>query len=232
MCRTECFRDGDVADDRDQRHHQDAGLQVLGHVDEALSLIADRPPKRGRLDAREAGVDVTREDERHVAVRLEDVGRDRAEDDHERVPGRADRPEEPPQLDAGDSLVLEVLGNARGDVKRAVCDGVSLRPARDKNEKMKWRQNGRMYLEEQQNRNTTAGQDQVRRPGVGDVVGQLAPYVDEALAVDVEAQQALNLAAGDDEARGRREAGHHRYRHELHQEAQAQDTEQNRHASR
>lgn len=93
--RTEGLRDGDIPDNRDQWHYQDASSQVRGHIEEVLGLIADRPPKRRWLDARETGVDVTRENERRTAARLEDVGRDRAEDDHERVPGRTNRPEEP-----------------------------------------------------------------------------------------------------------------------------------------
>lgn len=78
-----------------------------------------------------------------------------------------------------------------------------------------WRERREMHLQKQQNRNATAGQNQIRYLGVGHVSRQFAPDFDEALAVNVQTQQILDLATGDDDTRGRREPGHHRLRHEL-----------------
>lgn len=96
-CRTKGLRDGDVPDNGDERYDQDAELEVLHHVDEIFGLIANCSRDRGRLDARQTGIDVTRENERRSAVRLEDVRCDRAKNDHESVPGCTDHPEKSTQ---------------------------------------------------------------------------------------------------------------------------------------
>lgn len=107
---TKGFRDGDVSDDGDERYDQDAGLEALRHVEEGLRLVANGPRKRGWLDGRETSDDVTREDvRRSTAVRFEDVRRHRAKDDHESVPGRADRPEESSQPGTSNFFIFQIL---------------------------------------------------------------------------------------------------------------------------
>lgn len=97
-CRTKGLRDGDVPDNGDERYDQNAELEVLHHVDEVFGSIASCSRDRGRLDARQTGIDVTRENERRsITVRLEDVGCNRANNNHESVPGRTDHPEKSSQ---------------------------------------------------------------------------------------------------------------------------------------
>lgn len=65
-----------------------------------------------------------------------------------------------------------------------------------------------------------------------DIVGQLLPNVDETLAPYSQAEQALNLTAGDNEAGRRRESGNDWYGNELDQESQSKDSKDDCNASR
>lgn len=121
---TKGFRDGDVPDDGDERYDQDAELEAPRHVEEGLGLVADGPRERGRLDGRETSGDVAGEDVRCPrAVCFENVGCDRAEDDHESVPGCTDRPEEPSQPGTSNLSIFQILkkkNTNRSNTRRSV----------------------------------------------------------------------------------------------------------------
>lgn len=74
---TEHFSQGDVLQNRQERHDDDRRAQSGGHVDEVVSGVVDLGLERRRFELGEAGLDETCQLEGLRTVQLEEVGQSR-----------------------------------------------------------------------------------------------------------------------------------------------------------